>query len=109
MALLRSAHAVATITLRCFLWAEKHFALAIAGYSKAIDLDPENAVYYANRAAAHLRLENYGSALSDASQAIEIDSSYVKVRRHCCARCCTIAILELPMVPCKCRFQSLIF
>ena len=53
----------------------------MAGYSKAIELDPNNAVYYANRAAAHIRLENFGLALTDGTQAIEINPQYVKASR----------------------------
>ena len=51
---------------------------AIELYSKAIELNPTNAVYYANRSISHLRLENYGYALADASRAIETDKSYLK-------------------------------
>ena len=58
--------------------AEKHFAAAVAAYSRAIDINPNNAVYYANRAAAHVRLENFGLALADATKAIEINPQYVK-------------------------------
>lgn len=55
------------------------FAQAIDLYSQAIDLNGENAVYYANRAFAHTKLEEYGSAIQDASKAIEIDPKYSKV------------------------------
>ena len=51
----------------------------MAGYSRAIDLDPDNAVYYSNRAAAHIRLENFGSAVADASRAIDLNPAYIKV------------------------------
>ena len=47
-------------------------------YSAAIELNPNNAVYYANRSIANLRLENFGYALTDASKAIECDSKYLK-------------------------------
>ena len=47
-------------------------------YSKAIEADSTNAVYYANRSITHLKQENFGYALSDASKAIELDSSYIK-------------------------------
>ncbi|CAG9466709.1 unnamed protein product [Pedinophyceae sp. YPF-701] len=60
------------------LFKEKHFAKALDLYSQAIDLNPSNAVYYGNRAFAHLKLENYGAAVSDASAAIKIDNTYVK-------------------------------
>jgi serine/threonine-protein phosphatase 5 len=45
----------------------------------AINHDACNAVYYGNRAFAHLKLENYGTALSDSNMAIQLDPAYVKV------------------------------
>lgn len=62
----------------CPSLAEKHYQHAVEGYSRAIDLDPTNAVYYGNRAFAHLRLEAYGSAIADASRALELDPKYIK-------------------------------
>lgn len=49
-------------------------------YSQAIELNDKNAVYWANRAFAHIKLEEYGSAVQDATKAIEIDPEYSKVR-----------------------------
>ena len=54
--------------------------LAIELYGKAIDSNPLSAVYYANRAFAHIRLETYGTAVEDATQAVELDPRYVKVQ-----------------------------
>lgn len=51
---------------------------AVNLYSKAIDLSPESAVYYANRSIAHLRLENFGYALEDANSCLDLDRNYVK-------------------------------
>ena len=62
------------------LLAEKNYALAVVGYTKAIDLDPTNAIYYGNRAIAHLRCENAGLAFQDANKAVELDPQYAKVR-----------------------------
>ena len=59
--------------------ADHQFTEAVEGYTKAIALNPTNAVYYANRAAAHIHLENFGFALADASKAIELDPKYTKV------------------------------
>lgn len=56
----------------------KHFAAAIEGYTRAIDLNPANAVYYSNRAFAHIKLEAYGAAIQDATKAIELEPTYVK-------------------------------
>ena len=58
---------------------EKKFAQAIVTYTQAIDSNPYVAVYYANRAAAHIKLENYGSALQDATTSIKLDRTYIKV------------------------------
>lgn len=62
-----------------FWHAEHQFTEAIEVYTRAIELNGNNAVYYANRAAAHIHMENYGYALSDASKAIELDPKYTKV------------------------------
>lgn len=62
--------------------AGKHYALAIEGYTKAIDLNPNSAVYYSNRAFAHIKLEAYGAAITDATKSIELEPAYVKVRQH---------------------------
>ena len=62
-----------------------HFFLEL--YSKAIELNPDNAVLYSNRSACHLIEEAYGFAIEDASTAIKKDPSYAKV--------CKIIILPL--------------
>ncbi|THU49163.1 hypothetical protein C4D60_Mb06t06660 [Musa balbisiana] len=54
------------------------FSQAIDLYSQAIELNGSNAVYWANRAFAHTKLEEYGSAVQDATKAIEIDPRYSK-------------------------------
>ncbi|XP_022023302.1 serine/threonine-protein phosphatase 5 isoform X1 [Helianthus annuus] len=54
------------------------FSQAIDLYTKAIELNGENAVYWANRAFSHTKLEEYGSAIQDASKAVEIDPKYSK-------------------------------
>ena len=59
--------------------ADKHFAAAVEAYTGALELLP-TAVLFANRAAAHLALEAYGSALADAERSVELDSAYVKAR-----------------------------
>ena len=51
-------------------------------YSEAIALNPTVAVYYGNRSFAHLKMESYGYALSDATTALELDKSYIKVQRE---------------------------
>lgn len=48
-------------------------------YTKAIELEPKNAVYFANRSLAHLRQESFGSALEDGILAVKNDPTYLKV------------------------------
>ena len=56
----------------------KDYTEAISAYTKAVDLDPTNPVYYSNRAAAHSSMSNHAEAISDAEKAIEADSTFVK-------------------------------
>lgn len=57
---------------------EKEYDEAIEMYSKAIELEPNNAVFYANRSLAHLRMEAFGSALEDGISAVKSDPAYLK-------------------------------
>lgn len=58
------------------------FSDAIDWYTQAIDVDVEDAkkqaIYYSNRAFAHLKLENYGFAIEDATKAIAKDPNFAK-------------------------------
>lgn len=68
------------------------FPAAVELYSAAIALYP-TAIYYANRAAAHMKTESYGLAIDDASAAIEIEPSYVKGTIECCLlRLCMLVL-----------------
>uniref|UniRef100_A0A3Q4MZ06 Small glutamine-rich tetratricopeptide repeat-containing protein alpha n=1 Tax=Neolamprologus brichardi TaxID=32507 RepID=A0A3Q4MZ06_NEOBR len=55
-----------------------NFAAAVEFYSKAIAINPQNAVYYCNRAAAYSKLGNYAGAVQDCERAISIDPNYSK-------------------------------
>ncbi|XP_014480918.1 PREDICTED: small glutamine-rich tetratricopeptide repeat-containing protein alpha isoform X1 [Dinoponera quadriceps] len=57
--------------------AEKHKE-ALSNYTKAIELDGRNAVYYCNRAAVHSKLGNHTLAIKDCHTALSIDPSYSK-------------------------------
>ncbi|KAI8385703.1 Metallo-dependent phosphatase-like protein [Blakeslea trispora] len=57
---------------------EKQFPEAIEKYSEAIELNPQVASYFTNRAFCHLKLENYGYAIADADKALEIDPTFAK-------------------------------
>lgn len=60
------------------LFAAHKFASACDEYTKAIECDAKEAVYWANRAFCHLKLEEYGSAVEDATNAIALNPKYVK-------------------------------
>lgn len=51
---------------------EKDYTGAIADFSKAIELDPENKYAYYSRGTAKYELEDYIGAIADYSKAIEI-------------------------------------
>jgi serine/threonine-protein phosphatase 5 len=50
---------------------------AVTAYSEALENSP-SAVLFANRAAAHLKLETYGSAIADAEASMRLDPTYLK-------------------------------
>ena len=61
--------------------------LAIEAYSEAIECCPKpNAIILSNRAQAYIKVENYGLAITDATDAIEADPTYAKAyyRRGTC-------------------------
>jgi len=64
--------------------AGKHYPAAVVAYTEATQFNPSVAAYYSNRAFAHIRLENYGSAVADASKALELDSRFTKVSYFAC-------------------------
>mmetsp|Transcript_22715 Transcript_22715/g.27453 ORF Transcript_22715/g.27453 Transcript_22715/m.27453 type:complete len:484 (-) Transcript_22715:168-1619(-) len=54
------------------------YAVALDLYTKAIEFDDTNHVYFSNRSFTNLKLENFVPAVDDASKAIELDPSFVK-------------------------------
>ncbi|CAN6879425.1 unnamed protein product [Brassica oleracea] len=55
------------------------FDVAVDLYSKAIDLDPSCADFFADRAQAYIKLQNFtAEAVADAKKAIELDPSLTK-------------------------------
>lgn len=51
---------------------------AIVFYTRSLAFDDTNAVVYANRAMAYLRIKSFAAAEQDCSRAISLDPSYVK-------------------------------
>lgn len=54
------------------------FCEAVKEYSKAIELNPNNAVYFCNRAAAYSKLDQHSAAIVDCKKAIALDETYGK-------------------------------
>lgn len=51
---------------------------ALELYNKAVEASPENHLFIGNRAQCHLKLENFGLAIDDATKAILLDPKYIK-------------------------------
>jgi len=58
--------------------AERNYPEAIRLYSEAISHNPNNAVFYGNRAAAYSQQGNHEQAVEDSKTAIELDATYSK-------------------------------
>lgn len=57
---------------------QKKYQEAVDAYSRALEIDPRNAVYLSNRSAAYSSLRETAKAAEDAKRAIEIDPTYSK-------------------------------
>ncbi|KAF8736030.1 hypothetical protein AX14_001032 [Amanita brunnescens Koide BX004] len=60
------------------LMSGKKYDEAIESYTKAVAIDPNNPVYYSNRAAAHSSKNDHLAAVGDAEKAISVDPQFVK-------------------------------
>lgn len=60
------------------LMKEEKYQEALNTYSKAINLDATNPVFYCNRAAAHSRLGDYQNAANDCRMSLRYDPNYSK-------------------------------
>mmetsp|Transcript_28581 Transcript_28581/g.68731 ORF Transcript_28581/g.68731 Transcript_28581/m.68731 type:complete len:503 (-) Transcript_28581:142-1650(-) len=67
------------------LFSKANYARAAIAYSMAIDeceraseSHPQMHVFYCNRAFCHIKMENFGSAISDAQQSVELKADFAK-------------------------------
>jgi tetratricopeptide (TPR) repeat protein len=59
-------------------FSSKKFDEAITHYTKAIELDPENAVFFSNRSAAYASKQDWAKSVEDAKTCIAKDPKFVK-------------------------------
>ncbi|KAF7694584.1 Small glutamine-rich tetratricopeptide repeat-containing protein beta [Cucumispora dikerogammari] len=60
------------------LFKQSFYTKALEEYTKAIELVPDNEIFYSNRAACFQSLLKWDEAIADCEKAIEINSSFVK-------------------------------
>lgn len=56
----------------------KQYKSALPFYTEAIELCPETAAYYGNRAACYIMLNRYNDALDDSRKSVQLDPSFIK-------------------------------
>ncbi|SCU94873.1 LAME_0F09714g1_1 [Lachancea meyersii CBS 8951] len=57
---------------------EKDYSAAVECYSKAIERDDTQSIYFSNRAFARLKLDNFLTAVEDCTKALELDGKNIK-------------------------------
>jgi len=57
---------------------QKDYFKSIKFYTNAINLLPDKAAYYGNRAAAYMMISNYTNALEDSVKSVEMDPTFFK-------------------------------
>lgn len=67
----------------------QHYESAEQFYTEAIDLWPDNIIYYGNRATCFIMMHKYKRALQDSQRMIEIDQNFTMAHDRL-ARCCLI-------------------
>lgn len=84
---------------------------AVTKYSEALNVHCDNAevksAAYANRAAAHLKLKNYGKALADAEEALKLNGDHVKSRYRAAVCCVQLRNFKLALKHCDEGLSSL--
>lgn len=56
----------------------KNYPQALEFYTKAIEIEPNNHIFYSNRAACYIKMSKYTEALADAEKCIEINHTFGK-------------------------------
>lgn len=56
----------------------REYEEAVACYTKSLDLFPDEAAAYSNRALAYLKMKKFGSCIDDAERCLALDKNYLK-------------------------------
>ena len=59
-----------------------NYPAAVTLYSQAVDLDPGEVTYPANRANVHLKMKSWQEAENDSTAALKINPKYAKVQDY---------------------------
>eukprot|EP00934_Nitzschia_sp_Nitz4_P004799 Nitzschia sp. Nitz4//scaffold110_size71422//65582//66435//NITZ4_005886-RA/size71422-augustus-gene-0.17-mRNA-1//-1//CDS//3329533125//4789//frame0 len=59
-------------------FAKQEFETAIAQYTKAIQMDSKNHVFFSNRSASHAGLKNWDKAVEDAKECVRLNPQFMK-------------------------------
>ena len=62
---------------------EGNFYEAIEHFTKAIELNPSDHIFYSNRSGAYASLKQYSKALEDAEKCVELKSDWAKGLNNC--------------------------
>ncbi|KAL4109420.1 hypothetical protein PRIC1_001120 [Phytophthora ramorum] len=86
---------------------------AVSAYSRCIEMDPNNALCFSNRAAAYLKLKKFDRAVADCSKAIDVDptikpfmrraAAYMALQQYECAVADLVGALEFEPRNKECR------
>ncbi|KAF2543507.1 hypothetical protein F2Q68_00029919 [Brassica cretica] len=96
---------------------DDEFDVAVDLYSKAIDLDPKCAEFFADRAQANVKLEKFIEAVEDANKAIELDPLLTKAYLRKGTACMKLEEYQTAkkalekgasIAPCESKFKKLI-
>jgi hypothetical protein len=90
----------------------KSYRRAVAAYTEALqvpcDVPEVRSALYANRAAAQLKLQNYGRALADAEAALQLDPDHVKSRYRAAVCANALAKWEAAVRHCNAGLDALL-
>ncbi|GMH34298.1 hypothetical protein BSKO_02132 [Bryopsis sp. KO-2023] len=59
-------------------YAKRNYEEAIKHFTKCIELDPKNEVYFSNRSASHAQMKNFDLSLRDAQSVIRLKPNWLK-------------------------------